>query len=113
MASTPEFVEFVVEQFNASGHVSARKMFGEYALYWGDKLFALVCDNKVYVKPTAAGRAFWPEVVEAAAYPGAKPSFLLEEQLDDRQWLATFARLTVEELPEPKPKAKRGGTASK
>jgi TfoX/Sxy family transcriptional regulator of competence genes len=107
MASTPQFVEFVVEQFNASGHIRAQKMFGEYGLYWGDKLFALVCDNKVYVKPTAAGRAFLPEVVEAAPYPGAKPSFLLEEQLEDRQWLATFARLTVEELPEPKPKAKK------
>ncbi|TGE15957.1 TfoX/Sxy family protein [Hymenobacter elongatus] len=48
MASTPEFVEFVVEQFNGSGHVTARKMFGEYTLYWDSKPFALVCDNKLY-----------------------------------------------------------------
>lgn len=110
MASTPQFVEFVVEQLNASGQVSTKKMFGEYGLYWGDKLFALVCDNKLYVKPTAAGRAFWPDVVEAAPYPGAKPSFLIEEQLEDRQWLATLARLTVEELPEPKTKTSKPKT---
>ncbi|OWP65046.1 competence protein TfoX [Hymenobacter amundsenii] len=111
MASTPQFAEFVVEQFNSSGHVTARKMFGEYTLYWDAKPFALVCDNKLYVKPTAAGRAFLPEVTEAAPYPGAKPCFLVEEQLEDREWLANLARLTVEELPEPKPKTKkqRGG----
>ena len=111
MASTPQFVEFVVEQLNASGQVSAKKMFGEYGLYWSDKLFALVCDNRLYVKPTAAGRAFWPAAVEAAPYPGAKPSFLIEEQLEDRQWLATFARLTVEALPEPKPKVSKRRTS--
>jgi TfoX/Sxy family transcriptional regulator of competence genes len=111
MASTQQFVEFVVEQLNASGQVSAKKMFGEYGLYWGDKLFALVCDNRLYMKPTAAGRAFWPAVVEAAPYPGAKPSFLIEEQLEDRQWLATFARLTAEELPDPKPKSPKRRTS--
>ena len=50
---------------NGSGHVTARRMFGEYTLYWDGKPFALVCDNKLYVKPTAAGRAFLPEVAAA------------------------------------------------
>ncbi|MBC6697328.1 TfoX/Sxy family protein [Hymenobacter puniceus] len=107
MASTPEFVEFVVEQINSSGHVTAKKMFGEYTLYWDGKPFALVCDNKLYIKPTVAGRAFLSEVTEAAPYPGAKPSFLIEEQLEDREWLTNLARLTVEELPEPKLKTKK------
>ena len=110
MASTPQFVEFIVEQLNVSGHVVARKMFGEYALYWGDKLFALICDNKLYVKPAAAGRAFLPEVVEAAPYPGAKPSLLIEEGLEDRDWLKELVSLTVEELPQPKPKKQKQKT---
>lgn len=107
MASTPQFVDFVVEQLHDSGPVVAKKMFGEYALYWGDKLFALVCDNTLYVKPTAAGRAFWPEAVEAPPYPGAKPSFRIGAQLEDREWLVALARRTVEALPAPRPKARK------
>ncbi|MDO7849950.1 TfoX/Sxy family protein [Hymenobacter sp. M29] len=105
-------MDFILDQLNASGQVTARKMFGEYGLYFGEKLFALVCDNKLYVKPTAAGRAYLANVVEAAPYPGAKPSFLIEEGLEDRDWLKKLVTVTVEELPDPKPKktrAKKGG----
>jgi hypothetical protein len=44
------------------------------------------------------------EVVEASPYPGAKPSLLIEEGLEDRDWLKELVSLTVKELPQPKPK---------
>ncbi len=47
------------------------------------------------------------DVVEAAPYPGAKPSFLIEEKLEDRDWLKKLITLTANELPEPKPKKKK------
>ncbi|MBU1240598.1 competence protein TfoX, partial [Myxococcota bacterium] len=56
------------------------------------------------VKPTSAGRAFIGNVVEAPPYPGARPSFLIEDQLEDREWLSQLIALTEQELPEPKPK---------
>ncbi|MBT9395348.1 TfoX/Sxy family protein [Hymenobacter sp. NST-14] len=103
MASDQAFVDFILDQLQPTGPVSARKMFGEYGLYWDDKLFALVCDNKLFVKPTAAGRAYLaPALVEAPPYPGAKPSLLIEEGLDDRAWLQQLVRLTVAALPPPK-----------
>ena len=86
---------------------SIRKMFGEYALYCEGKVVALICENKLFVKPTDAGRDFIGEVVEAPPYPGAKPSFLVEEQLDDGEWLSRLIRITTRELPQPKPKKKR------
>lgn len=105
MASDQAFIDFILDQLQPTGPVSARKMFGEYGLYWDDKLFALVCDNKLFVKPTAAGRAYLaPVSVEAPPYPGAKPSLLIEEGLDDRAWLQQLVRLTVAELPPPKVK---------
>jgi len=105
MASDHLFVDFILDQLQPAGPVSARKMFGEYGLYWGDKIFALVCDNKLFVKPTAAGRAYLQAaLVEAPPYPGARPSFLIEEGLDDRAWLQQLVRLTAAELPPPKPK---------
>jgi len=107
MASDQHFVDFIIDQVNSSGRVTYKKMFGEYGLYFDIKLFALVCDNKLFIKPTSAGRAFIGNVTEAPPYPGAKPSFLIEDKLEDSDWLNELIRLTVEELPEPKPKAKK------
>lgn len=108
MASDQAFADFLLDQLQPAGPVSARKMFGEYALYWDDLLFALVCDNKLFVKATSAGRAYLASAsVEAPPYPGAKPSLLIEEGLDDRPWLQQLVRLTVAELPQRKLKKKQ------
>lgn len=82
-------------------------MFGEYGLYSGNKLFGLVCDNRLFIKPTDAGRAFIGNVIEAPPYPGARPSFLIDDRLEDCDWLSELIRVTVKELPEPKPKKKK------
>lgn len=104
MASEQKFVDFIIAQMDTSGQITYKKMFGEYGLYSDNKLFALVCDNKLYIKPTLAGREYITDVVEAAPYLGAKPSFLIEEKLDDHAWLRQLVTITVRELPEPKPK---------
>ena len=106
MASDLDFVEFVVDQMGNAGSITYRKMFGEYALYCEGKVVALVCDNQLFVKPTKAGKSFIGNVVEAPPYPGAKPSFLIEEQLEDRDWISNLIRLTEKELHEPKQKNK-------
>ena len=107
MASEQTFVDFIVDQIENAGEITAKKMFGEYGLYSGEKLFALICDDKLFIKPTQAGRAFIGDVVEAPPYPGAKPSFLIEEKVEDREWLSELVRISVEELPVPKPKKKK------
>ena len=107
MASDQEFVDFVVDQIENAGQVTYRKMFGEYGIYADGKIFALICDNKLFIKPTEGGRAFIREVVEAPPYPGAKPSFLIEEKLENRDWISELVRITVKELPEPKPKKRK------
>lgn len=104
MASEQKFVDFILDQIDYSEHVTSKKMFGEYGLYFDDKMFALVCDNKLFIKPTLSGRAYIKDVVEAPPYPGAKNQFLIEEQLEDRDWLKKLVSITVAELPEPKPK---------
>ena len=107
MASEQTFVDFIVDQIENAGEITAKKMFGEYGLYSGEKLFALICDDKLFIKPTQAGRAFIGDVVEAPPYPGAKPSFLIEEKVEDRGWLSELVRISVAELPMPKPKKKK------
>jgi TfoX/Sxy family transcriptional regulator of competence genes len=106
MATQPSTVEFIVEQMANAGTVTARKMFGEYALYCEERLVALVCDDKLFIKPTTAGRAFMGQVTEAPPYKGAKPYlFVSGEQWDDRDWLAQLVKVSAAELPLPVKKA--------
>jgi TfoX/Sxy family transcriptional regulator of competence genes len=107
MASDKDFVEFVAAQVDKAGQITYRMMFGEYGIYCDGKIFGLICDNKLFIKPTEGGRKFIGDVVEAPPYPGAKNSFLIEEQLDDRDWLSELVRISVKELPEPKKKKKK------
>ncbi len=107
MASDQDFVDFIVDQLENAGHITSRKMFGEYAIYCDGKVTALVCDNQLFVKPTEAGRSFIGEVVEAPPYPGAKMSFLIEDGFEDRDWISDLVRITVKELPEPTPRKKK------
>jgi TfoX/Sxy family transcriptional regulator of competence genes len=110
MASEQRFVDFILGQVGFEEQITSKKMFGEYGLYFDGKLFGLVCDNKLFIKPTQSGREYIKEVVEAAPYEGAKPSFLIEEKLDDREWLRKLVLITVKELPEPKPKKNKEKT---
>jgi len=105
MATDKDFIEFVVDQMSGVSGITSKKMFGEYAIYCQGKVVALVADNQLFVKPTEKGRTFIGNVVEAPAYPGAKPSFLIDE-FDDREWLCELIRITTQELPLPKPKKK-------
>lgn len=107
MATYKDMLEYILEQFNDAGEIRYLKMFGEYTIYSDDKIFALVSDNKLFIKPTLAGREFIKNVTEAPPYPGAKNYFLIEEELEDSEWLSELVRITVAELPLPKPKKKK------
>lgn len=102
MASDLNFVEYVRDQISGVGQFSFKKMFGEYAIYYEEKVIALICDNQLFIKPTAGGRSMIGSVVEAPPYPGAKPHFLIGEQLDDQQWMSNLIQLTASEIPAPK-----------
>lgn len=107
MASNQSFVDFVLEQIKNAGGITAKKMFGEYGIYADDKLFGLICDNKLFIKPTNSGRDFIGNVVEEPPYEGAKPSFLIDDKIEDSEWLSQLVRISVKELPAPKPKKKK------
>jgi len=107
MASDQNFVDFVLDQIKNAGVITAKKMFGEYGIYSDEKLFGLICDNKLFVKPTNSGREFIGDVLEVPPYEGAKPSFLIEDKIEDSEWLSELVRISIKELPLPKPKKKK------
>ena len=108
MASKQSTVDFILDQIRAAGDVSARKMFGEYAIYCGTKIVGLVCDDRLFVKKTDAGKSYVVRCLEKSPYDGAKPCFLIsQKRMDDREWITEMIRITSSELPEPVPKKTR------
>lgn len=106
MASNRGTVDFIAGQMAAAGAVSARKMFGEYGIYRDGKRVALVCDDRLLVKPTPDGRAFLGACEEGPPYPAAKPHLVIGgARWDDREWLSTLIRITAAQPPVP---VKRG-----
>ncbi len=108
MASNQNIADFIIEQIETAGTVSARKMFGEYGIYCDGKTVAFICDDQLFVKPTIAGRAYIEDVTEAPPYKGAKLYFLIDsDKWDDSDWLTKLIKITAAELPFPKKKPKK------
>jgi TfoX/Sxy family transcriptional regulator of competence genes len=113
MASDQDFIDYVCTQMRGAGPITSRRMFGEAALYFDGRVIGFVCDNQLFIKPVQAARAFIGKPVEKPPYPGAKLYFLIDEQLDDPQWLAALVRATATEVPrkEVKPKTVKKASA--
>jgi TfoX/Sxy family transcriptional regulator of competence genes len=104
MASDINFVTYILDQLEGIENITSKKMFGEYDIYFNKKIVALICDNRLLVKITNVGREYIEDVKEDFPYPGAKPCFLIEDNLEDKEWLCELIQLTEKELPEPKSK---------
>lgn len=106
MATKQSTVDYILDQLMSLEEVTARKMFGEYALYYKGRVVALVCDDTLFVKITEPGKTFVAEhYQEGAPYKGAKPSMQIdEERIEDREWLSELFQITAENVPLPKKK---------
>ena len=110
MATDRSFIDYVAEVVGLGARLTHRKMFGEYALYYDNKVVALICDDRLYVKPSSASEPFISECEEAPPYPGAKNYLLVpEDKWEDREWLQAFLVATAQAVPKPKPKKQKPG----
>ena len=108
MATKQSTVDYILEQLSGVKSVVAKKMFGEYAIYCGAKVVALVCNEQLFVKQTVAGKKFIGRVKEAPPYKGAKPCYLISgDRWEDQDWLSELIKISAAELPAPKPKKKK------
>jgi TfoX/Sxy family transcriptional regulator of competence genes len=112
MPTQDRTVAFLQDQLSAVRGLSIRKMFGEYGVWVDGKTVGLVCNDQLFIKPTAAGKLLAADAPEASPYRGARPSMLIDAELwEDADWLCGLVRATSEALPAPKPK--RAKQASK
>lgn len=108
MSTSQSTIDYLLEQLATMPAVTARKMFGEYALYCDGKVVGLVCDGNLFVKITEAGRAYVDTFYEEGyAYPGAKASMYIDgDRIEDRDWLCALIRITADNVSVPKSKKK-------
>ena len=103
LASTKDYLDYILEQLGLLEDISYRAMMGEYILYVQGKVFGGIYDNRFLVKPVKSARAMMPEAPMELQYEGAK-EMLLVEDVEDREFLAELVSAMAEELPAPRKK---------
>ena len=106
MPTSQSTIDLLLDVLSSSRQVSARKMFGEYCLYYAGRPVGLVCDEQLFLKPTEAGRLLMQNVAQGTPYPGARSHLLIgADYWDDRAWMQRMVQATHDALPPPKAKA--------
>ena len=100
MASSLDFVQYVVDQCSEAGEVV------DYGIYCNGKIFGLICDDRFYLKPTEEVRPLLRTEELRPPYDGARDYFYIAD-IDDHDYLSKLVKETYRVLPEPKPKSKR------
>ena len=101
MASSKEYLEYLLEQLSALEGVNHRAMMGEYILYVDGKIVGGVYDDRLLVKPTPAAVRLMPDAPRELPYEGAK-EMLLVDNVDNREFLTDLLEAMEAELPAPK-----------
>lgn len=106
MASTREYLDFILDQLSELEDLSCRAMMGEYIIYCRGRVVGGIYDDRLLVKPTKSALAMMPDARRELPYEGAK-EMLLVEAVDDREFLSKLLEAMAAELPEPGKRKKR------
>ena len=101
MASSKEYLNFIIDQLSCLNGISYRAMMGEYILYYNGKIVGGIYDDRFLVKPVKAAVAMLPDAKKELPYEGGK-EMLLVEDVDNRELLRDLLQAMYEELPAGK-----------
>lgn len=108
MASSKEYLHFILDQLSDLEDITYITMMREYILYYQGKVFGGIYDDRFLVKPTESAIRLMPEAHYELPYEGAK-EMLLVDNVDSREFLRELVEAMYPELPEPKKKKKKSG----
>ena len=103
MASSKQYLEFVLEQLSNLKDISYRAMMGEYIIYYQGKIVGGIYDDRFLVKPTKSAIKIMPNASKEIPYEGAKEMLLVDE-VDNKDFLTNLFNAMYKELPAPKKK---------
>ena len=105
MASSKEYLEYILDQLADLDDISCRAMMGEYIIYYRGKVIGGIYDDRFLVKPVKAAVAMMPDADLELPYKGAK-EMLLVDDVENREFLCDLLEAMYDELPVPKKKKK-------
>lgn len=105
MASSTDFVEYVLEQLSGVGMLRHRKMFGEYCIYVNEKPIVLVCDDQVFIKIIPELAEIMASAEKGFPYEGASERYILD--IENRNLARKAISILEQNTPLPKPKRKK------
>lgn len=103
MASSKEYLDFVLDQLSSLDDISYKAMMGEYIIYYQGKIIGGIYDDRFLVKPTKSAKQMMPDAPLEVPYDGAKEMILVDD-IDNRDFLHELLNAMVDELPAPKKK---------
>ena len=105
MASSKEYLEYILDQLSGLDDISYRAMMGEYILYYRGKIFGGVYDDRFLIKPVKIAKEMMPDADMELPYDGAK-EMLLVDDVENREFLKELIEAMYEELPAPRKRKK-------
>ena len=106
MASTKEYLDFIMEQLSELDDVSYRAMMGEYIIYYRGKVVGGIYDDRFLVKPTNSAVAMMPAASMELPYKGAK-EMLLVDNVENKDFLRALVTAMFDDLPASKTRRKK------
>ena len=101
MASSREYLDFILDQLSALDGITAKAMMGEYIIYLNGKIVGGIYDDRFLVKPTKSAEKMMPDAPRELPYEGAK-EMLLVDNVENRAFLEELISAVAGDLPEPK-----------
>ena len=106
MASSKEYLEFVLEQLQELDEITYSAMMGEYILYYKQKIIGGIYDDRFLIKPVPAAKEMMPDAKMESPYEGAR-KMLLVDNIDNKKFLKELLESMFKELPTPKKRDKK------
>ena len=103
MASSKEYLDFILEQLSELEEITYRAMMGEVIIYYRRKIIGGIYDDRLLVKPVKSAVSLMPDAVYELPYEGAK-EMLLVDDVDNKYFLSQLFNAMYDELPTPKKK---------
>ena len=101
MASSKEYLEFILEQLSLLDDITSRAMMGEYIIYYRGKVIGGIYDDRFLVKQTKSSLKLMPDADFELPYEGAKEMIMVDD-IDNKEFLRELFEAMYEELPAPK-----------
>ena len=105
MASSQDYLDYVMEQLSELDDISSRSMMGEFIIYYKDKIIGGIYDNRFLVKSTRSSLKMMPDAEKQLPYEGAKEMLAITD-IEDKKFLNKLINTMYDELPAVKKKTR-------